>query len=146
MTPGKKMFKIRVVHDDGSPVDWSASIIRNLLRFVDFLPVSYTFGLVTMVLSQDFKRLGDMAAGTMVIYSDKSKKQLEIPKERPRNMPVPLTLKEQQSIIGFAERHQMLSQDRSKELANILSPVLGKSDQEAVTELYQVAAGLRGNR
>ncbi|MCG8335050.1 MAG: RDD family protein [Proteobacteria bacterium] len=146
MTPGKKMFKIRVVHDDGSPVDWSASMVRNLLRVVDFLPFSYTFGLIAMVFNRDFKRLGDMAAGTMVIYNDKTKKQLEIPKQRPRNMPVSLTLKEQQSIIGFAERHQMLSRDRSKELANILSPLLGKTDGDAVTELYQVAAGLRGNR
>ncbi len=146
MTPGKRKFGIRVVHDDGSPVGWSASMVRNLLRVVDFMPFSYTLGLVSMVFSKDFKRLGDLAAGTMVVYNHKTKKQLEIPKESPRNMPILLSLKEQQSIIEFAERHKLLSNDRSMELANILSPIIGKSDQEAIKELYQVASGLRGIR
>jgi uncharacterized RDD family membrane protein YckC len=63
-TPGKKLVGLAVVHDDGTPVGWSGALLRNLLRVADFLPVAYGFGLVTMLVHPEFKRLGDMAAGT----------------------------------------------------------------------------------
>lgn len=43
-TPGKRLLGLRVVHDDGTPIDWSSSLIRNLLRFVDMLPTGYGLG------------------------------------------------------------------------------------------------------
>jgi len=66
-TPGKRMLGLRVVHDDGVPVGWSGAMIRNLLRAVDFLPFFYGCGLVSMLLTRDFKRLGDLAARTVVV-------------------------------------------------------------------------------
>lgn len=67
-TPGKRACHLRVLHDDGTPVAWRASVIRNTMRAVDFLPLMYGFGLVSAILNRDFKRLGDLAAGTIVIY------------------------------------------------------------------------------
>jgi uncharacterized RDD family membrane protein YckC len=68
-TPGKKAMGLLVVHDNGTPVGWSASMIRNLLRSVDFLPFFYCAGLISILLNSRFKRLGDLAAGTLVVYA-----------------------------------------------------------------------------
>lgn len=66
-TPGKQALGIRVVRDDGGRVGALDSIIRNLIRLVDMLPGYYAIGLVSLLLSRTNKRLGDMAAGTVVV-------------------------------------------------------------------------------
>jgi len=66
-TPGKRVAKIRVVRTDGNPVGFLQSAIRNLVRFVDFLPTGYGIGLITMFFNKNSRRLGDFAAGTIVI-------------------------------------------------------------------------------
>lgn len=75
-TPGKRWTKIRVVRLDGNPVGFGEVAIRNLVRIIDFLPASYTLGLLTMFFSPNARRLGDYAAGTIVI-KDKSMLTLE---------------------------------------------------------------------
>lgn len=66
-SPGKRVAKIRVVRTDGNPVGFLQSAVRNLVRLVDFLPTAYGFGLITMFFNQNSRRLGDFAAGTIVI-------------------------------------------------------------------------------
>ncbi len=66
-TPGKRVMGIRVVRDDGSRLGVFDSIIRNVVRIIDLLPGTYAVGIVSVLLSRDAKRLGDMAAGTAVI-------------------------------------------------------------------------------
>ena len=68
---GKLCLRLRVVQDDGRPVTLRASVIRNLLRMVDLLPGAYIVGLVAMVMSNEGKRLGDLAAGTIVVRLDR---------------------------------------------------------------------------
>ncbi|MFN8443400.1 MAG: RDD family protein [Caldilineaceae bacterium] len=75
-TPGKRWTKIRVVRLDGNPVGFGEVAIRNLVRIIDFLPATYTLGLLTMFFSPNARRLGDYAAGTIVI-KDKSMLTLE---------------------------------------------------------------------
>jgi uncharacterized RDD family membrane protein YckC len=77
-TPGKKLVGLRVVRDGGWPVDPYAAIVRNLVRIVDILPPPYGIGLISMFFSSDYKRLGDWAAGTIVIKEHK----LQLPSER----------------------------------------------------------------
>ncbi len=143
-TPGKKMMGIRVVMDNGTPVDWPSSVIRNLLRVADFLPFAYIIGITIMILNGKFQRLGDLASGTMVIYSDSRLNIPEIPAATPKNFPIILSLEEQQSIIGLAERSSNLSKERVAELANILGDVIKQENEDAVKELLQVANGLVG--
>ncbi len=147
-TPGKRRMKIKVLHEIGTPVNWSASMIRNLLRTVDFLPFLYGFGLMTMLFNQDFKRIGDLAAGTVVVYDEELLLggKAGIPDEPPLTMPVTLGLEEQQAIINFADRAQQLSKERSIELANIVSPLTGETGEAAIKHLYQLANGLIGIR
>ncbi|MCF8045867.1 MAG: RDD family protein, partial [Desulfarculaceae bacterium] len=57
-TPGKRSLGLCVVHDNGTPVDISSSLLRNLLRAADFFPVFYAAGLVFMMCNRNFIRLG----------------------------------------------------------------------------------------
>ena len=146
MTPGKKAKNIRVIHDDGTPIGWSSSIIRNLLRFVDFLPFGYIFGLVTMCSNRHFKRMGDFTAGTLVVYQQTASTHPPIPNDKPLPSPIPLTLKEQRALLSYAERLHNLSADRQRELANHLSSVTNEKDNDAVVLLVRIANWLRGTR
>ena len=68
---GKAAVGLRVVRDGGRPITFRASAVRNLLRIADMLPTSYLTGLVSMVVSPEGKRLGDIAAGTLVVRLDR---------------------------------------------------------------------------
>lgn len=166
-TPGKKLMGILVVNDDGTPIDWSSSIVRNLLRFADFFPLFYVFGILSMLFSKDFKRLGDFAAGTLVIHkADSSEQNLvqtamhkakrsathgsgkksDLEGVAPRTA---LTLNEQSAIISFAERAAGMSKARVHELANYLKPWLNQDKLEthsesATIQLTRIARWLRG--
>ena len=66
-SPGKRALGLRVIRDAGFPVDWSASVIRNLVRIVEFVLGFYALSIVSTLLSKQNKRLGDLAAGTIVV-------------------------------------------------------------------------------
>jgi uncharacterized RDD family membrane protein YckC len=66
-SPGKRWVGLRVIRIDGTPITASESVIRNLVRLVDFLPVYYGIGVVTMFVNDRARRLGDLAAGTIVV-------------------------------------------------------------------------------
>ena len=66
-TLGKRSVRLRVVGDHGEPLTIGQAAIRNLVRVVDFLPVFYAIGIVTMFSNSRAKRLGDFAAGTLVV-------------------------------------------------------------------------------
>ncbi len=66
-TPGKRLIGLRVLREGGRPIDFSASAVRNLVRAVDFLPFAYGLGVVVMFADPRARRLGDLAAGTLVV-------------------------------------------------------------------------------
>jgi uncharacterized RDD family membrane protein YckC len=66
-TVGKKVFRLRAVGDRGEPLTFGQSGIRNVVRIVDFLPYAYGVGLVVLFANGKGKRLGDLAAGTIVV-------------------------------------------------------------------------------
>lgn len=145
-TPGKRMQGLRVVHDDGTPIGLTASVLRNLLLVVDYLPAFYAAGIFSMMLSRDFRRLGDLAGGTLVVYAERSNGVRpaaggDAPARPP---PVPLSRAEQRAIIDFADRREQFSEDRRQELAMILTPVLGCAPAQSAAELERVANGLKG--
>ncbi len=67
-TPGKRAQHIGVVNADGTPVHFGASLIRNLLWPIDALPFAYLLGLITMMVTERFRRIGDLAAATLVVF------------------------------------------------------------------------------
>ncbi len=125
-TPGKKMLDIYVAQADASPITFSASLVRNLLRVVDFLPLFYGFGFASMLLNQRFQRLGDLAANTVVLHKISSNgysTALNVEAIRPT---VPLTLPEQQAIMLFAQRSHTLTPARLDELAQMTDALVAK--------------------
>ncbi|UST68164.1 RDD family protein [Pseudomonas moraviensis] len=143
-SPGKQWLGLRVVHDDGTPIGWSASLLRNLLRVVDLLPFGYCLGAISCLQHPTFKRLGDIAAGTLVVYSERPLSRPRSPEAEPRRCPVALTLSEQRAVLGFAERQAELSPARVNELAALLAQPLHISAPRAVSELNGIARGLLG--
>ena len=143
-SPGKQWMGLRVVHDDGTPIGWSASLLRNLLRFVDMLPFGYFLGAISCLQHPTFKRLGDLAAGTLVVYREQPLIRPQLPDVPPRRAAFTLMLTEQRAILGFAERQGELSKDRAMELASILAQPLQVSKPQAVAELNGIARGLLG--
>lgn len=66
-TPGKRALGVRVIRENGYPIRPVDAVIRNLVRVMDWLPATYGVGLITMLLNKHSKRLGDFAAGTLVV-------------------------------------------------------------------------------
>lgn len=66
-TIGKRAMGLRVVREGGYPITFFAAATRNLIRIADFLPLNYGVGALLVFLSPQYKRLGDMVAGTVVI-------------------------------------------------------------------------------
>ena len=67
-TPGKRAMKLRVIKDAGRQITLFESLARNLLRIVDYFPGLYLTGVITMLCNKRSKRLGDLAAGTLVVH------------------------------------------------------------------------------
>lgn len=66
-TPGKQIAKIHVIHRSGRAISFVEALARNLVRFIDYMPSFYAVGVFTIFLSKQSQRLGDMAAGTLVV-------------------------------------------------------------------------------
>ena len=147
-TPGKRAMGIAVLNDDGTPLRWPGALTRNLLRAVDFLPVLYGVGLVAMLANRDFKRLGDLAAGTVVVYSnEKITTERKIPEATPIVPPLPLTLEEQRALLELAERSTSLTQERFEELAELPRPLVGNLDgPRAAARLIGMANHIAGRQ
>ena len=145
-TPGKRALELRVIADDGAPVGWLASITRNLLRTVDFLPLGYGVGLVASFADPWGRRLGDMVAKTMVIHAPRERQSLRPPEEGAQPPLHPLQPQEQAAVIAFSERASLLTQERSAELADIAAPVVGVGGALGVLRLKAVANGLLGRQ
>lgn len=145
-TPGKKALGIAVINDDLTPVSLGTSTVRNLLRTVDFLPLFYLVGLVAMLCNHRFQRLGDMAAGTLVISvreNVKASPKLEV---EPLAPPTQLLRPEQTSIIDFLQRSQQLSEPRQRELASILEGITHEKNENGVEKLHRIGAWFLGLR
>lgn len=147
-TPGKRALGLRVVMDSGLPVTPAASLTRNLLRAADFMPAAFGAGLVSMLWRRDSKRLGDLAAGTLVVFTDAVKLHGEVPLSAPQAPARPLSAAEQASVLAWAGRAKRLTPERLGELASLAEPVLGAGapGSSATQRLLGVAQWLMGRR
>jgi uncharacterized RDD family membrane protein YckC len=134
-TPGKRRQGLRVVRMDGQPIGWLESSIRNILRAVDLLAGMYPVGIVVVFLSRNNQRIGDYAAGTVVIVERKQK----VPSDRKQfHVPQVLTHPEiewyvsrlkpaqYQVLRSFLERRDQMEQGHRHEVARLLSHQLFK--------------------
>jgi uncharacterized RDD family membrane protein YckC len=146
-TPGKRAMGLVVLNDDGTPIRWPASLTRNLLRALDFLPFMYFIGYCSMVANRDFKRLGDLAANTLVVYREQKPTTARIPEADPVAPLLPLSLTEQRTLLDFAERSARITPDRAAELAEIISPLAAEQNgPAAVQHIVGIANHLVGRK
>jgi uncharacterized RDD family membrane protein YckC len=66
-TPGKRVARIRVIQRSGRPIGLFESMARNFIRYVDQIPFFYAVGAIAVFATRDHQRLGDLAAGTLVV-------------------------------------------------------------------------------
>ena len=149
-TPGKRSMKIRVVRDDGTPVGGNEVLIRNLLRIVDFLPVGYALGVLVMFPSPLAKRLGDIAAGTIVVkegqrdYRAQADKKYAMPAAAIGPVNSELQPEERRVLVGFLQRRvELLPEARRKLAEQLARPLQEKYGGQAEQRrgLYRAAGG-----
>jgi uncharacterized RDD family membrane protein YckC len=123
-SPGKRLMGIRVVQSGGAPVDAASSFLRNLLRFADTFFFLFPIALVSMAASPGFRRLGDWAGNTLVVYTPKA---IGIPRRSgaswlagidPIVPACSLSHGEKQAILMFARRYPLLGDARASEIAH----------------------------
>ncbi|HEY3593655.1 MAG TPA: RDD family protein [Polyangiaceae bacterium] len=130
-SPGKRALGLRVVSADGYGISFADSVIRNLLRAADFLPVGYALGFVAMATDRSFRRLGDRVAGTMVVIEQSQKVvpplRIDPPRtpeemaefsQRPRLDRVDI-----EALELFLRRRGTLGAARERELADMVVPI-----------------------
>jgi uncharacterized RDD family membrane protein YckC len=148
-SPGKRVFGLRVVMDNGLPVTPGASLTRNLLRAADFLPFFFGFAIVSVLLRKDCKRLGDIAAATLVVHNSRAAPKIELNQVEPIAPVRPLSPADQSAVIALAARAPTLTAERLDELAALAAPVSGddgRSGPEVTRRVLGVAMWLLGRR
>lgn len=129
-SPGKAAMKIRVVSDDFTSINFSTSLIRNLLRVADLFPGLYGVGLLSVLFFDDNKRLGDIAAKTVVINTQNPVLREITLKQSALSPHVHFTRAEQKHLIEFARFCEVGSAQRAKEIAQPLAKGLGIADSD----------------
>jgi uncharacterized RDD family membrane protein YckC len=132
-TPGKRWTHLRVIQDSGRPINAYDSVLRNLLRIVDTLPSLYAIGIVTMLISRENKRVGDYAAGTVVVHEKPLQGVGAIwsvaaaPAQALPAIPsAQLTLDELQLVETFFERRTSLDPEVRRAMARQIAQRLGE--------------------
>ena len=148
-TPGKKTFGLKVVMDNGLPVTPAASFARNLLRVADFLPFGYGIAIVSLLLRKDCKRLGDLAAATLVVHEPHPAPRITLDKVEPVAPVRSIPPRDQAALVALAARAPTLTGERLNELAALAASVSGDQGHagNAVTHrVLGVAQWLMGRR
>jgi uncharacterized RDD family membrane protein YckC len=148
-TPGKRLAGLRVVQTTGAPITLGQAIIRNFLRFIDGMPLFfYLFGLTSCLATRRFQRLGDLAAGTVVIYERIQPLPLMAapPPIAASPIPVGLNSDEVRAITLFRERAGLWSEGRRCEIADQAYELTRATGLTGVTRLMAMAHWVQEKR
>ena len=146
-SPSKALIGLRVVCRDGLPINLRSSAVRNFMRIVDILPASYVAGLISIIVSPSCERLGDHAAGTLVVRLDRPEAASELPVGAGMNQ-VPLTRqqlarigpRELQLVRGTLRRVANLPEDRGAELvAEVAETLRTRMEIDALPSADRIA-------
>jgi uncharacterized RDD family membrane protein YckC len=152
-TPGKRLNGLRVVREDGSPVTFATSAVRNVLRLVDIQPGLYLVGMASILIARRNQRLGDLAAGTLVVRERKPlPAELILPAaaQQPAWDTSAIAPEELDAVLAFLSRRRDLTADArfqvARELAERLRPKVGGAvgTEDAELFLERLATAKRG--
>ncbi len=144
-TPGKKLLGLRVVRDGGYPIDFGASLIRNLIRVGEWIFGYYIIAAISALISPENKRLGDLAAGTIVVRDARlaAPSALAQQREEPAYAATAYLNGDERALIKrFLERRHAFDEARRAEIAASLAarvrkrvpPELARLDDESLLE------------
>jgi uncharacterized RDD family membrane protein YckC len=148
-TPGKRVLGLKVVQGTGAPITVGQAVVRNFLRFIDGMPLfTYAFGITSCLATQRFQRLGDLAAGTVVVYDRVHAFPVSTapPPIAPSPPPVGLGADEVRSLILFRERAGLWSEARRVEIADHAFALTGANGICGVSRLMAMAHWLQQKR
>jgi uncharacterized RDD family membrane protein YckC len=148
-TPGKRAMDLKVVMDNGLPITPAASITRNLLRVADMMPAGYGAAIFCMLVRADGKRLGDLAAATLVVHEPRPAAKATLEMVAPLAPARPLAPRDQAAVISLAARAPTLTVERLDELAALARSVQGDEPRqpgEVTRRVLGVAQWLLGRR
>src|SRR3989475_9578236 len=152
-TLGKRAFRLRVVGDRGEPLTWVQAGVRNVIRIVDFLPYGYGVGLIVLFANGKGKRLGDLAAGTIVVKDSDRVYLWQLPgagSAAPAQAvsaasPAELTLRRldpelRRFVSSYARRRPELTLEVRVQLASHVQPSLRSAAPEVFAQSGPLAA------
>jgi len=132
-TLGKRALHLRVVDARGGPISPGQAIVRNLFRVVDFLPLNYAVGTIAIFVSRRNQRLGDLAAGTLVVRERMAVRLSDLAAlaggPGGSGPPAPawtvrLDPALRRFVVAYAQRRPWLHPARREELARLAEPAL----------------------
>ncbi|GHU48420.1 hypothetical protein FACS1894200_05430 [Spirochaetia bacterium] len=135
-SPGKWIMGLRVVRSNGAPINPGASLLRNLMRFADTFMFLNLIALLSIIFSPAFRRIGDWAADTVVVYTAASQVPLaflSLPWLSDLSAQTPsraLSYKEKQLILMFARRYPLLGKARGDEIAREFAASIHRSTEQ----------------
>lgn len=154
-TPGKQVSGLRVVRDTGAPVDLRAALIRNIVKLVDGPLTLYAVGIASIIVTRRNQRLGDLAAGTLVVrerFASEPKAPPPLPPgwSQPAPAPVPGSVRRWDTggvsaaditvVRGFLRRRMELDREPrgriGTDLAGHLRPLVAGADSSMTDERF----------
>lgn len=152
-TPGKALNRIRVVRESGAPVTFATSAVRNVLRVVDILPGTYLVGMISILVTRRNQRLGDLAAGTLVVRERRTlpgELQISPSVQAPSWDTSAIAGQELDAVVAFLARRYDLDVSAriqiAAELAGRLRPKIGGAVADEGDEMFleRLVAARRG--
>jgi uncharacterized RDD family membrane protein YckC len=137
-TVGKKAFRLRAVGDRGEPLTFAQAGIRNIVRIVDFLPYAYGVGLVVLFVNGKGKRLGDLAAGTIVVKDSDHVWLWQLPGARSQPAPPP-------AYVAAASAEEMTLRRLDPELRRLVTSYARRRPQLPLEVRVQLATQVQSS-
>ena len=155
-TPGKRWTGLRVVKKGGTPIGFLASCLRNIMRIVDSLPGFYLVGILSVMFTANNQRLGDLAAGTIVVRERRQTTALPPSHSAPADSALydvsAVSAEELATVRRFLDRRATLTPEARDRLARDMATRLGPKvvgpprqwEPEAFLEYLVAAKAARG--
>jgi uncharacterized RDD family membrane protein YckC len=140
-TPGKRMAGVQIVSRDGGAPGVGSLLARNVFRLIDSFPVAYAVGLVTTMVTRNHVRIGDLAAGTLLVYAHPNTELAHYAGERPFERQLDATTAE--VVSELLQRWETLDPDARDRMARALLPNSDTVDDTTLRTLLQRLASGR---
>ena len=144
----RQIYTVLVLHfiDEMKQSEIAAALNLSTSKVNRLITQGRRLGMVKIAIESPFQRLGDLAAGTVVVHRDHRRPHAALPDAPPRVPDAPLGVEDQLAIIEFTQRHAQLSPARQEELADILAAHTGVHGAAAVSRLRGIGNWLVGSR